>query len=582
MVDGERMKYSWQIQTLTDEQQALRDSLAAELQISPVAAALLVRRGITTRAEASAFVHPSLSQLHDPMLMLGMREAEQRLSRAIKTGEKILIYGDYDVDGTTAVALMYRFLSAFYTNIDYYIPDRYTEGYGISFRGVDYAQENGCTLIIALDCGIKSVDKVEYARLRGIDFIICDHHTPGEEVPKAVAVMDSKQADDPYPFKHLSGCGVGFKLAQAYAQTHNMPFEQALSPLLELLAMSIASDIVPLTGENRVLAYFGIEQINLHPSVGLQGLMRMNDLEGKTVNISDLVYRFGPRLNACGRIKSGRAAVELLISDDAKVATEIAQTIEAFNSERKEKDESITQEALQQLEADPEHPTKHTNVAYGATWHRGVLGIVASRLTENYYRPTIVLADTDDGLIAGSARSVGGFDIYSAIDSCRDLLTNFGGHMFAAGLSMLPQNLPEFKRRFEEYVAAHITDEQQVPVLRVEDELQLQDIDRQFYNVLRHLEPFGPDNPHPRFVTRGLINNRYTKRVGKLGEHLKLDLTDRSVAITGIAFGKGDLATFIQNGNAVDVCYSLEQNTYNGVTSLQMKVEDILPTDKQE
>lgn len=582
MVDGERMKYSWQIQTLTDEQQALRDSLATELQISPVAAALLVRRGITTRAEASAFVHPSLSQLHDPMLMLGMREAEQRLSRAIETGEKILIYGDYDVDGTTAVALMYRFLSAFYTNIDYYIPDRYTEGYGISFRGVDYAQENGCTLIIALDCGIKSVDKVEYARLRGIDFIICDHHTPGEEVPKAVAVMDSKQADDPYPFKHLSGCGVGFKLAQAYAQTHNMPFEQALSPLLELLAMSIASDIVPLTGENRVLAYFGIEQINLHPSVGLQGLMRMNDLEGKTVNISDLVYRIGPRLNACGRIKSGRAAVELLISDDATVATEIAQTIEAFNSERKEKDESITQEALQQLEADPEHPTKHTNVAYGATWHRGVLGIVASRLTENYYRPTIVLADTDDGLIAGSARSVGGFDIYSAIDSCRDLLTNFGGHMFAAGLSMLPQNLPEFKRRFEEYVAAHITDEQQVPVLRVEDELQLQDIDRQFYNVLRHLEPFGPDNPHPRFVTRGLINNRYTKRVGKLGEHLKLDLTDRSVAITGIAFGKGDLATFIQNGNAVDVCYSLEQNTYNGVTSLQMKVEDILPTDKQE
>ena len=505
-----------------------------------------------------------------------MREAEQRLSHAIDKGEKILIYGDYDVDGTTAVALMYRFLSAFYTNIDYYIPDRYTEGYGISFRGIDYAQENGCTLIIALDCGIKSVDKVEYARQRGIDFIICDHHTPGDEVPQAVAVMDSKQADDPYPFKHLSGCGVGFKLAQAYAQTHNMPFEQALSPLLELLAMSIASDIVPLTGENRVLAYFGIEQINRQPSVGLQGLLRMNELEGKQINISDLVYRIGPRLNACGRIKSGRAAVELLISEDATVATEIAQTIEAFNSERKEKDESITQEALQQLEADPEHPNKHTNVAYGANWHRGVLGIVASRLTENYYRPTIVLADTDDGLIAGSARSVGGFDIYSAIDSCRDLLTNFGGHLFAAGLSMLPENLPEFKRRFEQYVAAHISEEQQVPVLRVEEELRLGDIDKQFYNVLRHLEPFGPDNPHPRFVTRGLINNRYTRRVGKMGEHLKLDLTDRSVAISGIAFGRGDMATYIQNGNAVDVCYSIEQNTYNGVTSLQMKVEDIV------
>lgn len=571
------MKYSWQIQTLTDEQQALRDKLADELHISPVAAALLVRRGITTREEASAFVHPSLSQLHDPMLMLGMREAEQRLSQAIDNGEKILIYGDYDVDGTTAVALMYRFLKAFYTNIDYYIPDRYTEGYGISFRGIDYAQQQGCTLIIALDCGIKSVDKVEYARLRNIDFIICDHHTPGDEIPKAVAVMDSKQANDPYPFKHLSGCGVGFKLAQAYAQTHNMSFEQALTPLLELLAMSIASDIVPLTGENRVLAYFGIQQISTNPSVGLQGLMRMTGLEGQQVNISDLVYRIGPRLNACGRIKSGRAAVELLISDDDAVATEIAQTIEAFNSERKEKDESITQEALQQLEADPKHPNKHTNVAYGPQWHRGVLGIVASRLTENYYRPTIVLADTDDGLIAGSARSVGGFDIYTAIDSCRDLLTNFGGHMFAAGLSMLPQNLPEFKRRFEEYVAAHITDEQLVPVIRVEEELQLSDIDKQFYNVLRHLEPFGPDNPHPRFVTRALINNRYTKRVGKLGEHLKLDLTDRSLAITGIAFGKGEMATFIQNGNAVDVCYSIEQNTYNGVTSLQMKVEDIIP-----
>lgn len=544
-----------------------------------MAAALLVRRGISSREEASAFVHPTLDQLHDPFLMLGMHRAEQRLTKAIDSGEKILIYGDYDVDGTTAVALIYRFLSAFYTNFDYYIPDRYTEGYGISFRGVDYAQQEGCTLIIALDCGIKSVDKVEYARERGIDFIICDHHMPGEQVPKAVAVLDSKQADDPYPFKHLSGCGVGFKLAQAYAQTHGLPFDTALAPLLELLAMSIASDIVPLVGENRVLAYFGIKQISTQPSVGLQGLLRMTDLEGKQVNISDLVYRIGPRLNACGRIKSGRAAVELLISHDSRVADEIAQTIEAFNSERKEKDESITREALQQLEADPEHPNKHTNVAYGPTWHRGVLGIVASRLTENYYRPTIVLADTDDGLIAGSARSVGGFDIYSAIDSCRDLLTNFGGHVFAAGLSMLPANLPEFKRRFEQYVAAHITAEQLVPIIRVEEELQLQDITKQFYNVLRHLEPFGPENPHPRFVTRALINNRYTRRVGKQGEHLRLDLTDRNMAIAGIAFGKGEMAMYIQNGNAVDVCYSLEQNTYNGVTSLQMKVEDIVPAE---
>ena len=570
------MKYLWQIQTLSAEQSALRDKLASELHIHHMAAALLVRRGITTREEASAFVHPDLKQLHDPMLMLGMKQAEQRLAVAIDRGEKILIYGDYDVDGTTAVALMYRFLSSFYTNIDYYIPDRYTEGYGISFRGVDYAQENGCTLIIALDCGIKSADKVEYARIRGIDFIICDHHMPGNEIPKAVAVLDSKQTDDPYPFKELSGCGVGFKLAQAYAQEHGMPFD-SLMPLLELLAMSIASDIVPLVGENRVLAYFGIRQINRNPSVGLQGLLKMNGIENQTINISDLVYRIGPRLNACGRIESGREAVQLLISDDVLVAQKMAEAIEQFNSQRKELDQDITHEALLQLEADPDNESKHTNVVYGPLWHRGVLGIVASRLTENYYRPTIVLADTDDGLIAGSARSVGGFDIYSAIDSCRDLLTNFGGHMFAAGLSMLPANLPEFKRRFEEYVAAHITEEQQVPVLRVEDELELCHIDKSFYNVLRHLEPFGPENPHPRFVTRGLINNRYTRRVGKLGEHLKLDLTDRNLAITGIAFGKGDMATYIQNGNAVDVCYSLEENTYNGITSIQMKVEDIIP-----
>ncbi len=570
------MKYLWQIQTLSAEQSALRDKLASELHIHHMAAALLVRRGITTREEASAFVHPDLKQLHDPMLMLGMKQAEQRLSVAIDRGEKILIYGDYDVDGTTAVALMYRFLSSFYTNIDYYIPNRYTEGYGISFRGVDYAQENGCTLIIALDCGIKSADKVEYARIRGIDFIICDHHMPGNEIPKAVAVLDSKQTDDPYPFKELSGCGVGFKLAQAYAQEHGMPFD-SLMPLLELLAMSIASDIVPLVGENRVLAYFGIRQINRNPSVGLQGLLKMNGIENQTINISDLVYRIGPRLNACGRIESGREAVQLLISDDVLVAQKMAEAIEQFNSQRKELDQDITHEALQQLEADPDNESKHTNVVYGPLWHRGVLGIVASRLTENYYRPTIVLADTDDGLIAGSARSVGGFDIYSAIDSCRDLLTNFGGHMFAAGLSMLPVNLPEFKRRFEEYVAAHITEQQQVPVLRVEDELELCHIDKSFYNVLRHLEPFGPENPHPRFVTRGLINNRYTRRVGKLGEHLKLDLTDRNLAITGIAFGKGDMATYIQNGNAVDVCYSLEENTYNGITSIQMKVEDIIP-----
>ena len=570
------MKYIWRIQKLTDEQCALRDALMAQLNISAASASLLVRRGLTTADEARAFVRPSLSQLHDPLMMKGMQAAVERLIQAVDSNEKILIYGDYDVDGTTAVALMYRFLNGFYTNIDYYIPDRYTEGYGISFQGIDYAQAEGCTLVIALDCGIKSSDKVEYAKSRGIDMIICDHHMPGEAVPQAVAVLDSKQADDPYPFKHLSGCGVGFKLAQAYVQVRKLS-NQLLTPLLELLAMSIASDIVSLTGENRILAYFGIKQMNSSPSIGLQGLMKMAAVESEHVTMGDLVYRIGPRLNACGRIKSGRDAVKLLISDDPLFAEQMAQHIEDFNSQRKELDQSITKEALQQLEEDPDNANKHTNVVYGATWHRGVVGIVASRLTEHYYRPTIVLADTDDGLIAGSARSVGGFDIYSAIDSCRDLLTNFGGHVFAAGLSMLRENLPEFKRRFEAYVAEHILDEQKVPVLLIEDELHLDDIDRQFFNVLKHLEPFGPDNPHPKFVTRGLINNRYTRRVGKMGEHLKVDLTDRNVAISGIGFGLGDMAPMIQNGNAVDVCYSLEENTYNGLTSIQMKVEDIIP-----
>lgn len=574
------MKYLWRIQELSDEQRAQRDVLVVQLGISPAAASLLVRRGLTTPDDARAFVRPSLSQLHDPLLMLGMKAAVDRLIRAVDGNEKILIYGDYDVDGTTAVALMYRFLSGFYTNIDYYIPDRYTEGYGISFKGMDYAQAEGCTLVIALDCGIKSSDKVEYAKSRGIDMIICDHHMPAEDVPQAVAVLDSKQADDPYPFKHLSGCGVGFKLAQAYVQTRKLS-NQLLTPLLELLAMSIASDIVSLTGENRILAYYGIKQMNAQPSIGLQGLMTMAAVEKGHVTMGDLVYRIGPRLNACGRIESGRNAVNLLISDDPQVAEQMAQHIEDFNSQRKELDQSITKEALQQLEDDPDNQKKHTNVVYGPSWHRGVVGIVASRLTEHYFRPTIVLADTDDGLIAGSARSVGGFDIYSAIDSCRDLLTNFGGHVFAAGLSMLPENLPEFKRRFEAYVAEHILDEQKVPVLLIEDELHLEDIDRQFFNVLKHLEPFGPDNPHPKFVTRGLINNRYTRRVGKMGEHLKVDLTDRNVAISGIGFGMGDMAPTIQNGNPIDVCYSLEENTYNGVTSIQMKVEDIVLTNNK-
>lgn len=568
------METRWEKLILTDEQQALCHSLAAELKISYHAAHLLVARGLRTADEARAYIRPSLEQLCDPYLMQDMDCAVQRLDQALRAGERIMVYGDYDVDGTTAVALMFTFLSRQTQNIEFYIPDRYTEGYGISFRGIDVAQEHGCSLIIALDCGIKAVDKVDYATERGIDFIICDHHTPGDELPKAVAVLNMKRKDCPYPYKELSGCGVGFKLVQAYARYVGIAFEQ-LMEFLPLTAMAIASDIVPVTGENRILAYFGLRGINTHPYVGLKALLDVAGITG-TVTIHDLGYKIGPRINACGRMYSGREAVELLITNDPEYAQQKARDIDSFNAERRSHDTQTTEEALAQLSKDPDNEHKHTTVVYAPHWHKGVVGISASRLTETYYRPTIVLTSGgEDGIISGSARSAGGFDIYSAIDSCRDLLTNFGGHVFAAGLSLRLSDLDEFKRRFEAYVAAHIRPEQQSPTIEVEDELELADITPQYYNVVRHLEPFGPGNPSPVLLTRNLINNRYTKRVGKQGEHLRLDVTDRTAAITGIAFGKGDLALHLQNGNAVDVVYELEQNTYNGSTSLQMMVEDI-------
>ena len=564
----------WLIEPLSAEQDAICARLADELAISPLSAAILVRRGLTTAQMARSFIRPRLEDLHDPFLMLGMKEAVDRIDRAIESGEKILIYGDYDVDGTTAVSLMYKFLHTFYDNLDFYIPDRYLEGYGISFRGIDYAAEHGCKLIIALDCGIKSVDKVEYARQQGIDFIICDHHMPGDELPKAVAVLDPHREDDTYPYRELCGCGVGFKLAQAYAIRHEMAFYDLL-PLLELTAMSIASDIVPVTGENRILAFFGLREINKKPSVGLQSIMNLAGIHPGRLTISDLVYKIGPRVNACGRIKSGTEAVRLLITEDADLASAMSEAVNDYNKSRQDMDKSISEEALAQLQADPENAHKYTSVVFAPHWHKGVVGIVASRLTESFFRPTIVLTGSEDGLISGSARSVSDFDIYSAIDSCRDLLTNFGGHMFAAGLSMREENLPEFKRRFEEYVAAHITPAQQEPVIKVEAEIALSDITPQFFRILQCLEPYGPGNPRPVFVTRNLINYRYTKRVGKMGEHLKLDLTDRTASISGIAFGRGSFATHFQNGYPADVCYELDENHFNGMTSIQMQALDI-------
>ena len=617
---------NWKIKELSEAQQHLCEQLSKELHISSLSAQMLVDRGITTADEARAYIRPSLDQLHNPFLMRDMDKAVERLHRALTHNETILVYGDYDVDGTTSVALVYSFLyilhsqlyttlhSQLYTTLhstlytlNYYIPDRYTEGYGISFKGIDYAQSIGATLIIALDCGIKAVDKVDYATQKGIDFIICDHHTPGNTLPAAVAVLDMEREDDSYPYKHLSGCGVGFKLCQAYTQKYqssifNRPLgvqSSILQPLLQFCAMSIASDIVPLTGENRLLAYFGLQQLNTQPFIGPQALIQTAlgskaDGSKPTLNITDLMFKIGPRINACGRMKTGTEAVKLLLSTDLDEALALAQAVDQYNQERKGKEDTITQEALEQLQANPDNDSLATTVVYNPSWHKGVVGIAASKLIETYYRPTIVLTSCSEtvvqpagrsssdsglsgaaGLISGSARSVEGFDLYSAIDACSDLLTTFGGHLFAAGLTMPEANLPEFKKRFEQYVQSHILPEQKQPTLQIEAEIDLADITPQLLKVLKCLEPFGPENPRPLFLTRKMINNRYTKRCGKTGEHLKLDLTDRTSAISGIAFGKGDMALYIQNGKAVDVCYELDENTYNNQTSIQMMVSDI-------
>ena len=590
------MNYNWNIRRLTAQEEALQQQLERELNISSAAARMLVVRNIQSAEEARQFIRPSLDKLHNPFLMKDMDKAVERLHQAVTQGEKILIYGDYDVDGTTAVAVMYRFLEGIIdngfnsetsnnqypiggtaSNIDYYIPDRYTEGYGVSTQGIDYAVAHGCSLIITLDCGIKAVEKVAYAKSKGIDVIVCDHHTPGDELPKAVAVLNMKREDCPYPYKDLSGCGVGFKLAQAYTQQYSLPFNN-LVPLLQLLAMSIASDIVPITGENRILAHYGIKQINQAPFAGISAVINVAGIEAKKLTINELVYKLGPRINACGRMKSGRAAVELLLTDDATFARQQAEEVNQHNEERRDCDTETTKEALAMLEEDTTFAQRRSTVVYAPHWHKGVVGIVASRLTETYYRPTIVLTAGEDGIISGSARSVGGFDIYAAIDSCLDLLTNFGGHKYAAGLSMHIDNLPAFCERFEHYVATHIREDQLQPTLLVEAELELADITPAFYNVIRYLEPFGPGNPRPLFATRNLINHRDTRVVGKTGEHLRLDVTDRAYAITGIAFGRADMAQHIQNGNAVDICYELDENTFNNRTSIQMMAQDIKPS----
>lgn len=571
---------------MTPDEESKMVLLAEQLGISKQLARLLVLRGVETFEQARAFIRPELSALHNPFLIKDMAEAVYRLNKALKRKEKILIYGDYDVDGTTAVALVYKFLQPYMgpSQIDYYIPDRYKEGYGISKNGIDYAHDNGITLIIALDCGIKAVEEVEYASSLGIDFIICDHHTTDDRLPKAVAVLDSKRADDEYPYKHLSGCGVGFKFMQAFAIDNGIDFKH-LECLLDLVAVSIASDIVPITGENRILAHFGLKCLNDSPSCGLKAIMDVCDLksskskkgQGETsITINDIIFKIGPRINASGRMKSGREVVELLVSNNRSTARSISANIDSYNEKRREIDQNTTQEA--EAGVTPEMvANRRSIVVYNPQWHKGIVGIVASRLTEKYYKPTIVLTKAND-MISGSARSVQGFDLYSAIDSCRHLLENFGGHTYAAGLTLKEENLAEFIEKFEQYVAANITDEQLSPQIEIDCNLRFADITPKFIRILRQFEPFGPGNPKPIFCTRRVFDyNGSSKIVGRGGEHLKLELIDDSSenVMNGIAFRMASFSQDLKDFKPLDIVYTLEENTFYGPATTQLQIQDI-------
>jgi len=566
---------TWIYKTLTKQQIEIQKKLANELSISPILAQLLVQRDIFTFEDARSFFRPDLSDLHDPFLMADMQNAVDRLTVAMQKNERILVYGDYDVDGTTSVSLVYKFLKQFYSNIDFYIPDRYTEGYGISVQGIDFAAANEFKLIIALDCGIKAIEKVKYASDKGVDFIICDHHTPDATLPPAVAVLDPKRDDCNYPYKHLSGCGVGFKLMQAFAITNNIDFVE-LTPLLDLLALSIASDIVPITGENRILAFFGLKQINSNPSVGLKGILDVCGLGDREITISDIVFKIGPRINASGRMKQASEVVELLVSGDHAFAKEKSDTINDYNNDRKDLDKNITDEAIALIGSDDRYKARKSIVVHKADWHKGVIGIVASRLTEEFYKPTIVLANSN-GLASGSARSVPGFDIYKAIDSCRDLLETFGGHMYAAGLSMKEENILLFTERFEKYVSENILEEQTYPQIDIDAVLQFNDITPKFFRVLKQFAPFGPGNMKPIFASMKVLDFGTSRLVGKEQEHLKLELIDTSSenVMNGIAFRMHEYNAHLKALNPLDICYTLEENNFNGNTTIQLMIRDI-------
>ncbi|MCK5028577.1 MAG: single-stranded-DNA-specific exonuclease RecJ [Bacteroidales bacterium] len=568
------MKKRWVLKQQGEKEE--NEKLANELNIDPILATLLIQRNVKTFDQAKAFFRPELDDLYDPFLMKDMNLAIERIGKAIKNNENILVYGDYDVDGTTSVALVYSFLKEFYDNVGYYVPDRYSEGYGVSLQGVQFAQDNEFSLIIALDCGIKANEKIDYAKKNGIDFIICDHHFPGNELPKAVAVLDAKRHDCNYPFADLSGCGVGFKLIQAYAKTNNIPFER-LIPYLDLVVVSIASDIVPIVDENRILAYYGLIQLNNEPCEGLKSIINLAGLKNKNITIDDIVFKIGPRINAAGRMESADKAVELLISDNTKHAKIAANSVDYFNDARKNIDRSITQDALRMLAQEQELREKKSTVLYNSKWHKGVVGIVASRLIETYYRPTVVLT-ASNGLATGSARSVVGFDIYQAIESCNDLLENFGGHMYAAGLTLQIDNVPEFINRFEKYVCENISDEQLIPQVNIDAELELSKIGPKFYRILKQFQPFGPENMAPVFVTQNVADNGEGRIVGLSKEHLKLSLIQESNPFKNfpaIAFQQANLYEFIHSGDFFDICYAVEENCYRGMSTLQLNIKDI-------
>ncbi|MCR5574854.1 MAG: single-stranded-DNA-specific exonuclease RecJ [Bacteroidaceae bacterium] len=570
------MTYKWNYLPISPDQTEASHQLAQDLGISPILGRLLVERGITDVPSAKKFFRPQLPDLYDPFLMKDMDVAVDRLNKALGKKERILVYGDYDVDGTTAVSLVYKFIQEFYSNVDYYIPDRYEEGYGVSFKGVDYAVETGVKLVIVLDCGIKAVDEIAYAKEKGIDFIICDHHVPDDELPPAVAILNAKRLDNTYPYEHLSGCGVGFKFMQAFAISNGIEFHR-LIPLLDLCAVSIASDIVPIMGENRILAYHGLKQINSNPSIGLKAIIDICGLTDKEITMSDIVFKIGPRLNASGRMQNGKDSVDLLTEKDFNLALQKANQINEYNEQRKDLDKQMTEEANEIVSKAEGLNDKRAIVLYNPDWHKGVIGIVASRLTEIFYRPAVVLTRTND-LATGSARSVSGFDVYQAVENCRDLLENFGGHTYAAGLSMKVENVPEFTRRFEEYVGEHIMDEQTVPVIDINAEIDFKDITSKFCSDLKKFNPFGPDNLKPVFCTHNVYDYGTSKVVGKEQEHIKLELVDNksNKVMNGIAFGQSSSVRFIKTKRSFDICYTIEENTHKK-GDVQLQIEDIQP-----